>query len=368
MSSILYRILIDGIVVVLAISTLKYYQDWKSETLDDVEETIAGSVTWSRDQQNELHAIAQKLTESGKGILAADESIDTIGKRFAMIGVENNEENRKNYRHLLFTTPNISTYISGIILHEETFNQKDDTNKRFVDIIKEAGILPGIKLDKGLDNLKERAIFFKKGGCQFSKWRCVYMISKFMPSKKILKKNAKTLAEYAILSQQAGLVPIIEPEVLWDGEHSLEKTEKVTEQVLAEVYKSLHDYGVYLEGTLLKPNMVLAGSKFKERVERNEIANETLRALIRTVPAAVPGIVFLSGGQLETDATRNLNEINKILLNTPWKLSFSYGRALQTSTLKAWKIYGRKEAQAAFLHRAKLNALAAEGHYMDHHE
>ncbi|MCP9262848.1 Fructose-bisphosphate aldolase [Dirofilaria immitis] len=327
-----------------------YYRNAiNNENVIDEKETIVERATLSKDQEDELSAIARKLMEPGKGILAADESIDTIGKRFAAIGMENNAKNRKNYRHLLFTTPNISQYISGIILHEETFDQKDDAGKSLVDIIREAGIVLGIKLDKGLEqfnrdseyitrglnDVKQRAIYFKKGGCQFAKWRCVYVISEI-------------LAQYAVSSQQAGLVPIIEPEVLCDGDHDLEKTEKVTEQVLAEVYKSLHDHNVYLEGTLLKPNMVMAGSKFTDKIGHDRIAKETLKALMRTVPAAVPGIVFLSGGQLETDATRNLNEINKIIVNKPWKLSFSYGRALQMSALKDWMIHGPKKRKQHF--------------------
>ncbi|VDM99064.1 unnamed protein product [Onchocerca ochengi] len=225
----IYRILIDGILVIVGSILLTYYRGTSNnENVFGAKETIVEVATLSKNQQDELYAIARKLMEPGKGILAADESIDTIGKRFAVIGIENNAKNRKNYRHLLFTTTNISQYISGIILHEETFNQKDDAGKSFVDIIREAGILPGIKLDKGLkqfdrsseyitnglDDLKERAKYFKKGGCQFAKWRCVYVISKTTPSRKIMKENAKILAQYAVSSQQAGLVPIIEPEVL----------------------------------------------------------------------------------------------------------------------------------------------------------
>ncbi|VDO10470.1 unnamed protein product [Brugia timori] len=379
MSLNIYRILVDGALVITISILLTYHRNISDKSVLEEKEAIVVVATLNRSQKDELHTIARKLVESGKGILAADESIDTIGKRFAMIGMENNVRNRKNYRYMLFTTPNISQYISGIILHEETFSQRDDAGKPFVDIVKEAGILPGIKLDKGLepfdgdleyitrglDDLKERAEYFKKGGCQFAKWRCVYKISDVTPSRKVLKENAKILAQYAVLSQQAGLVPIIEPEVLSDGAHDLEKAENVTEQVLAEVYKSLHDHGVYLEGTLLKPNMVIPGSKFTGKVGHDRIAKETFRALTRTVPAAVPGIVFLSGGQLEKDATRNLNEINKIAINKPWKLSFSYGRALQTSALKELTISGSKEAQTTFRHRAKLNALAVEGNYID---
>uniref|UniRef100_A0A1I7VUG4 Fructose-bisphosphate aldolase n=1 Tax=Loa loa TaxID=7209 RepID=A0A1I7VUG4_LOALO len=373
------RLSIDGVLVIIISTLLTYYRNTSNERTVEEEEAIVEITTFSKDQKDELYTIARKLVESGKGILAADESIGTMGKRFATIGMENNARNRKNYRYLLFTTSNISQYISGIILHEETFSQRDDAGKSFVDIIREAGMLPGIKLDKGLkqfdggleyiteglDDLKERAIYFKENGCQFAKWRCVYVISEVTPSRKVLKENAKILAQYAVSSQQAGLVPIIEPEVLCDGEHNLERAERVTEQVLVEVYKSLHDHGVYLEGTLLKPNMVVPGSKSTDKVGHDRIAKETLRALRRTVPTAVPGIVFLSGGQLEKDATRNLNEINKIAINKPWKLSFSYGRALQTSALKAWIIRGPDDAQATFLHRAKLNALAVEGNYID---
>ncbi|VDN06476.1 unnamed protein product [Thelazia callipaeda] len=387
MSCNISRLLIDAVVVIIISTLLTWHQN---DNFSTQEAFLTPAL--SRNQQDELHAIAKKLVHFGKGILAADESIDTIGKRFKLFGIENNEENRRNYRHLLFTTPNISQYISGIILHEETFHQKDNGGVRFVDIIKRANISPGIKLDKGLqsfdgsseyitvglNDLKERAVSFKSGGCEFAKWRCVFVISETTPSKKALETNAKILAKYAVISQKAGLVPIIEPEVLCDKEHHLEKVREVTEQVLAQVYKSLHDYGVFIEGTLLKPNMVIPGLDFTKvisvliefcefEVGHEKVAAETLQALMRTVPPAVPGIVFLSGGQLETDATKNLNEINKLPRYKPWKISFSYGRALQTLVLKAWAMHD-KEVQAKFLHRSKLNALAAKGQYTDEFE
>lgn len=330
------------------------------------------------EQQKELREIAARIVAPGKGILAADESTGTIGKRLALINLENNVENRQKYRQLLFTTPNIGEHISGAILFEETFYQKTDKGERFVDVLKKAGVVPGIKLDlgvvplagtigevttQGLDNLAKRAVEFKKGGCDFAKWRCVLNISAHTPSHLALIENANVLARFASICQQAGLVPIVEPEVLCDGDHDIHRSQKVTEQVLAYVYKALSDHHVYLEGTLLKPNMVTPGQAFKGKVSHEEIALATVTALRRTVPAAVPGIMFLSGGQSELDATANLNAINKVPGCKPWKLSFSYGRALQASTLKAWEGNHTEAGQKAFLIRAKANGLATEGMY-----
>ncbi|CAD6190405.1 unnamed protein product [Caenorhabditis auriculariae] len=334
----------------------------------------------SQAQKDELREIAQKIVADGKGILAADESTGTIGKRLDSINLENNETNRRKYRQLLFTTPNLGEHISGVILYEETFNQSTDKGERFVDLLTKQGVVPGIKLDlgvvplagtlgegttQGLDDLAKRAAHFKKGGCGFAKWRCVLNIGTHTPSHLGMLENANVLARYATICQAAGLVPIVEPEVLCDGDHDLARAQKVTEQVLAFVYKALADHHVYLEGTLLKPNMVTPGQSCKIKSSHEDIGLATVTALRRGVPAAVPGITFLSGGQSELDATANLNAINQVKLCKPWKLTFSYGRALQASVLKAWQ--GKDEnveaAQKVLLHRSKANGQAAVGKY-----
>ncbi|CAI5445301.1 unnamed protein product [Caenorhabditis angaria] len=331
-------------------------------------------------QKDELHQIALKIVADGKGILAADESTGTIGKRLDAINLENNETNRQKYRQLLFTTPNLNQHISGVILYEETFHQSTDKGEKFTDLLIKQGIVPGIKLDlgvvpltgtigegttQGLDNLAQRAAAFKKGGCGFAKWRCVLNIGKHTPSHLGMLENANVLARYATICQANGLVPIVEPEVLCDGEHDLARAQKVTEQVLAFVYKALADHHVYLEGTLLKPNMVTPGQSSPTKSTHEEIGLATVTALRRGVPAAVPGITFLSGGQSELDATANLNAINQVALGKPWKLTFSYGRALQASVLKAWG--GKDEniaaAQKTLLHRSKANGDASLGKY-----
>lgn len=334
----------------------------------------------TKEQQDELRAIAAKICQPGKGILAADESTGTIGKRLDSVSLENNETNRIKYRQLLFTTPNFNENISGVILYEETFHQSTDKGERFVDVIRKTGAVAGIKLDlgvvplagtigegttQGLDNLAKRAAEFKKGGCDFAKWRCVLNIGKHTPSHVALAENANVLARYASICQQNGLVPIVEPEVLCDGEHDLERCQKVTEQTLAYTYKALADHHVYLEGTLLKPNMVTPGQSCPKKATNEEIALATVTALRRGVPAAVPGIVFLSGGQSEIDATANLNAINKVDLLKPWTLTFSYGRALQASVIKAWagKDENIEAAQKVLLHRAKANGEAQLGKY-----
>jgi len=334
----------------------------------------------TKEQEEELKAIAAKILQPGKGILAADESTGSIGKRLDSISVENNEENRRKYRQLLFTTPNFGQNISGVILYEETFHQSTDKGTRFVDVIKQQGAVPGIKLDlgivplagtlgegttQGLDGLAKRCEEFKKGGCDFAKWRCVIHIGKHVPSHVALQENANILARYASICQQAGIVPIVEPEVLVDGEHDIERSQKVTEQTLAYTYKALSDHHVFLEGTLLKPNMVTPGQSSSKRASNEEIALATVTALRRGVPPAVPGVVFLSGGQSEVDASKNLNAINQVPGPKPWVLTFSYGRALQASVLKAWQ--GKDEnvdaAQKVLLHRAKANGDAQLGKY-----
>jgi fructose-bisphosphate aldolase class I len=335
----------------------------------------------SKEKQEELMKIAQAIVAPGKGILAADESTGTMGKRLSAIGLENTEENRRKYRQLLFTSPkSISEHISGVILFHETMYQKTDDGKPFVQLLKESGIIPGIKVDKGvvpiagtigegttqgMDDLNARCAQYKKDGAEFAKWRCVLNIGSHTPSHVALQENANVLARYASICQQNGLVPIVEPEVLCDGDHDLERCQKVTEQTLAYTYKALADHHVFLEGTLLKPNMVTPGQSCPKKYTPEQIALGTVLALRRAVPAAVPGIVFLSGGQSELDATVNLNAINNVNLLKPWRLTFSYGRALQASVLKAW---GGKDAnitagQKAYMLRAKANGLATQGKY-----
>lgn len=334
----------------------------------------------TKEQEDELRAIAKKIMTPGKGILAADESSGTIGKRFDSIGLENTEINRRKYRQLLFTTPNFSKNISGVILYEETFNQNADSGERLVDVIRKQGAVPGIKLDlgviplsgtldegttQGLDNLDKRCAEFKKGGCDFAKWRCVLHIGEHKPSHLALLTNANVLAQYASICQRNGLVPIVEPEVLCDGTHSIEQCQKASELAFAYQYKALADYHVFLEGTLLKPNMITPGQSSPQKATPEQIAAATVTALSRTVPSAVPGVVFLSGGQSEVDATKNLNAINQCPLQKPWTLSFSYGRALQASVIREWggKDENVQKAQTVLLHRAKANGDAQLGNY-----
>jgi len=331
-------------------------------------------------QKEELRSIADKIVKDGRGILAADESTGTMGKRLSQIKVNNDEENRRNYRHLLMSNDNeIANYLGGVILFHETLYQKDDNGKLLKDYLKEKDIVVGIKVDKGvaqllgtseetttqgLDGLGERCAQYKKDGCDFAKWRCVLKITDKTPSPLAIMENANVLARYASTCQQNGLVPIVEPEILPDGDHTIERCQEVTEQVLAAQYKALSDHHVFLEGTLLKPNMVTAGHSAATKSSPAEVAKATVTALRRTVPAAMPGVVFLSGGQSELSATENLNAINNEE-GRPWKLSFSYGRALQASVLQAWQ--GKKgnveAAQKVLMHRAKMNSLAARGHY-----
>ncbi|MCL4143960.1 UNVERIFIED_CONTAM: hypothetical protein GTU68_045489 [Idotea baltica] len=330
--------------------------------------------------QQELRSIANAIVAPGKGILAADESAGTMGKRLANIGLENTEESRRKYRQLLFTSDKeLSNHISGVILFHETLYQKADDGTPFVQLIKNLGIIPGIKLDKGivplmgsegesttqgLDDLSQRCAQYKKDGCQFAKWRCVLKISTNTPSYLGILENANVLARYASISQMNGLVPIVEPEVLMDGAHDLDRAQKVTETVLAFVYKALNDHHVFLEGTLLKPNMVLAGQECPTKYTAQQAAKATVTALSRTVPPAMPGICFLSGGQSEEEATLHLDAINKcVSAKKPWALTFSYGRALQASALKAWSGKDVKAGQAELLKRARANGAAALGKY-----
>lgn len=299
--------------------------------------------------QEELSKIANAIVAPGKGILAADESTATIGKRFADIGIDNTDENRRLYRQLLFTSDKVvAENISGVILFHETLYQKADDGTPFVELLKQRGIIPGIKVDKGvvplfgsedegttqgLDDLAQRCAQYKKDGCHFAKWRCVLKIKRNTPSYQAILENANVLARYASICQANRIVPIVEPEVLPDGDHDLDRAQKVTETVLAAVYKALNDHHVFLEGTLLKPNMVTAGQSCTTKYTPNDIAAATVTALNRTVPAAVAGITFLSGGQSEEEASVNLDAINKYKGKKPWPLTFSYGRALQASVL-----------------------------------
>ncbi|XP_071515903.1 fructose-bisphosphate aldolase-like [Panulirus ornatus] len=330
--------------------------------------------------QQELRNIANAIVAPGKGILAADESTGTMGKRLAGIGLENTEDNRRKYRQLLFTSDKeLGNHISGVILFHETLYQKTDDGRPFIDLIKQLGIIPGIKVDKGvvplmgsegesttqgLDDLAKRCAQYKADGCQFAKWRCVLKIGQNTPSFQGMLENANVLARYASICQMNGLVPIVEPEVLMDGTHDLERAQKVTENVLSFTYRALNDHHVFLEGTLLKPNMVVAGQECPNKYSPQQAAEATVLALSRTVPAAVPGICFLSGGQSEEEATVHLDAINKCnAAKKPWALSFSYGRALQASALKAWSGKDVKAGQAELLKRAKANGAAALGKY-----
>jgi len=335
------------------------------------------------EQRKELKKVAEAIVAPGKGILAADESAGTMGKRLANVGLENTDDNRRKYRELLFTADkSIGKYLGGVILFHETLYQKAKDGTPFIDLIKERGIIAGIKVDKGmvnlpgtcnetttqgLDGMAERVQQYVKDGCQFAKFRCVIKINQSMnvPSDVAIQENAQVLARYAVICQSNGLVPIVEPEILIDGDHELSVAQRVTERVLACVYKTLVDHHVYLEGTLLKPNMVTQGQSCPTKYTPEQVAEATVTTLQRTTPVAVPGITFLSGGQSEIDATVHLNAMNKLSGTKPWALSFSYGRALQASVLKAWG--GKDEnvaaAQKELLKRAYLNNQAVLGKY-----
>jgi fructose-bisphosphate aldolase, class I len=328
---------------------------------------------------DELHETAVALVAEGKGILAADESDGTIKKRFDSIGVESTEDNRRAYRELLFSTDGVEDFISGVILYDETIRQSAADGTPFPQLLESKGVLPGIKVDlgakplansdgetitEGLDALRARLEEFRGLGARFAKWRATYTITHELPSEYAIWTNAHALARYAALCQEAGVVPIVEPEVLMDGSHSIERSFVVTSRVLGAVYTELFDQKVRLEGTLLKPNMILSGYDADDRASVGEVAEWTLKCFRRHVPAAVPGIVFLSGGQADEDATAHLNAMNQQGPH-PWQLSFSYGRALQAPALKAWggKPENVEAAQQAYHRRAKLNGAARSGKY-----
>ena len=328
-----------------------------------------------------LEPIARAMVADGKGILAADESTSTIEKRFKTIDLPSTEDNRRAYRQMLFGTKGVSDFISGIILYDETIRQKGDDGTPFPLMLDRQGIIPGIKVDKGakplagftgekitegLDGLRERLADYVKLGAKFTKWRAVITIDDGIPTATCIAANAEALARYAALTQEAGMVPIVEPEVLMDGAHTIERCEEVTEATLSTVFTVLRAHRVVLEGMLLKPNMVIAGNKSSRQASVREVAEATVRCLRRTVPAAVPGIVFLSGGQSPELATAHLNAMNASG-DLPWQLSFSYGRALQDEALQAWR--GSSSAvsagQKAFFHRAKVLSAARRGKYSD---
>ena len=330
----------------------------------------------------ELNDIARRLVAPAKGILAADESTNTIGRRFDSINVESTEESRRDYREILFRTSGVNEFISGVILFDETLRQRRADGGLMVNLLRENGIIPGIKVDKsthplanadgevitdGLDGLRERLAEYHALGARFTKWRAVIAIGDGIPSQYCIDANAHALARFAALSQEASLVPIVEPEVLMDGDHSIELCHEVTLNALHSTYDELARQRVDLTGTLLKSSMVISGKDADERADAHEVATHTLDALMREVPAAVPGVVFLSGGQSDEEATENLNAINRAakFINTPWELSFSYGRALQAAPLNAWggSAANTEAAQQEYYRRAKLTSAARQGEY-----
>ena len=329
--------------------------------------------------KQELESIAQAMVAKGKGILAADESMGTIKRRFDSIKVESNDNNRRAYREMLFTTKGLEEAISGVILFDETIRTTASDGTPFAQLLAKKGILPGIKVDKGpvdipgfpgevvtegLDGLRGRLKEYKELGAKFAKWRAVITIGDGIPTHNCLEANAHALARYAALCQEAAIVPIVEPEVLLDGGHTIERCQDVTEETLRITFGQLMKQRVHLEGMILKPSMVVSGKDNPRQAGVEEVAERTIRCLKRTVPAAVPGIAFLSGGQSAVSATEHLNAMNK-MGSLPWQVSFSYARALQDPALKAWKGEAANvaEAQKIFYHRAKMNSAARSGSY-----
>lgn len=327
----------------------------------------------------ELESIARAMVAPGRGILAADESTGTIKKRFDAIGIALTEENRRAYRDMLFTTPGAAKFISGVIMYDETLRQKSADGTPFPALLQKQGIVPGIKVDagakplagfkgetvtEGLDGLRERLAEYHKLGARFAKWRAVIDIADGIPSRFAIDANAHALARYAALCQEAGIVPIVEPEVLMDGAHTLERCDEVTSATLLSVFDALFAHRVHLEGIVLKPNMVIAGKKCPKQATAEQVAEATVHCLKRHVPSAVPGIAFLSGGQSEAEATAHLSLMNA-LGPLPWELTFSYGRALQATSLATWggKAANVAKAQQEFHKRARLNGLARSGEY-----
>ena len=328
----------------------------------------------------DLESTACGLVAGTKGILAADETVPTVTRRLDALKIESTPDSRRDYRQMFFTTPGIAEFISGVILQDETIRQRSSNGTPLAEVLAQQGIMPGIKVDngakplagspgenitEGLDGLRDRLKEYREMGARFAKWRAVIAVSDTLPSAPCVQTNAHALARYAALCQEQGVVPIVEPEVLMDGSHTIERCEEVTSSVLHAVFNALFDQDVSLEGMLLKPNMVISGMKCNEQASVEEVARATVRCLNRHVPAAVPGIVFLSGGQNHLAATEHLSAINQLDGPKPWRLSFSYGRALQDEALKAWR--GKNEnlqaAQQAFFHRARCDSAAAQGQY-----
>ena len=331
-----------------------------------------------------LESTAAAMVAPGKGILAADEGAATIVNRFDSIGVESTEDNRRAYRQLLFTTPGIEEFISGVILFDETLHQRSDDGTPFAQLLLDRGIIPGAKVDTGtvplagfpgeqitvgLDDLRQRVAQYRDLGVQFGKWRAVIAAGPGLPTTSCIEAQAHGLARYAALCQEGGIVPIVEPEVLMDGDHTIVRCAEITEAVLAALFNALHHHRVLLEGIVVKPSMVLSGKEYQPRAGVEEVARATLDVFRRTIPAAVPGIAFLSGGQSPQEATAHLNAMNAIGGN-PWELSFSYGRALQQPVLKAWggEAANGQRAQQAFYLRAQCNSAARTGSYSDRME
>jgi fructose-bisphosphate aldolase class I len=333
----------------------------------------------------ELEKTARALVAPGKGILAADESFGTIGKRFEAVGIESSEDSRRAYREMLFTTPNIGECLSGVILFEETLRQKASDGRPLAKVLEDQGIIPGIKVDKstvpmplspnekftqGLDGLHDRLSEYREMGARFTKWRAVITIGGGIPTKSCVEANAEALALYASFAQDHDLVPIVEPEVLIDGDHSIEQSYEATLWTLHETFDEIHDHGVELSALLLKPNMVISGKEASDQANVEEVARYTVECLLRTVPPAVPGIVFLSGGQSDLQATQHLNAMNTIYEGLPWELSFSYARALQGKPMEIWggKAENIERAQKIFHHRARMNSAARDGRYSEEME
>lgn len=332
--------------------------------------------------QQELEQRARELIAEGKGVLAMDEAVPTLTKRFDALKITSTEDSRRTYREMFFTTPGVAAFISGVIIYDETIRQKNTAGTPLAELLSKQGIIPGIKVDtgakvlagspeekvtEGLDGLRDRLKEYAAMGARFAKWRAVIRITDMLPSPLCVNVNAHALARYAALCQEQGIVPIVEPEVLMDGHHTIERCEEVTGSVLHTVFDALFEQCVQLEGMLLKPSMVIAGKVCPKQASVQEVATATLRCLRRHVPAAVPGIVFLSGGQASVTATAHLDAINRLDGPKPWSISFSYGRALQDVALEAWHGQEKnlKAGQQAFHHRAKCNSEAAKGRYTD---
>lgn len=332
---------------------------------------------------DQLIATAKAMVASGKGLLAADESSGTADKRFASVGIESTEENRRKYRQLLFTTPGVEKYLSGVILYDETIRQKDDSGTPVAKVLSDKGILPGIKVDKGakdlalhpgekftegLDGLRERFAEYAQMGAKFAKWRSVItIIDDKAPTTACLKANAHGLALYSALAQEAGIVPIVEPEVLLDGNHTIERSFEATAETLEILFKALKNQDILMEGVILKASMVISGKDATNRADVQSVAEQTVKVLKQTVPENLGGVVFLSGGQGDEEATAHLDAMNKIG-GTPWNLTFSYSRAIQSPVLRLWAKGDEAKAQAAYLHRCEANSLASTGKWTEEFE